>query len=143
MKWKQDFSDAELSSSNKKKEILWRVNFEEFVRQLRHKACIEYVGIQLSDRAGIVLSAILELTRSSETRLKTDKSGNNFLISMKLLDSRSFEHAISQSASEPDVTVYSLPTPTTMSRSPAHSGQEKSCPQPRWSAQSDANSPND
>ncbi|KAL2454723.1 RNA polymerase III subunit RPC82 family protein [Abeliophyllum distichum] len=65
-KWKQDFSDAELSSSGKKKEILWRVNFEEFVRRLRHKACIEYVRIRLSDQAGIVLSAILELTKSSE-----------------------------------------------------------------------------
>ncbi|KAL2556066.1 RNA polymerase III subunit RPC82 family protein [Forsythia ovata] len=75
-KWKQDFSDAELSSSGKKKEILWRVNFEEFVRRLRHKACIEYVRIRLSDQAGIVLSAILELTRSSETRLKTDKSAS-------------------------------------------------------------------
>ncbi|KAL2543753.1 RNA polymerase III subunit RPC82 family protein [Forsythia ovata] len=75
-KWKQDFSDAELSSSGKKKEILWRVNFEEFVRRLRHKACIEYVRIRLSDQAGIVLSAILELTRSSETRLKIDKSAS-------------------------------------------------------------------
>ncbi|KAL2533838.1 RNA polymerase III subunit RPC82 family protein [Abeliophyllum distichum] len=74
--WKQDFSDAELSTSGKKKEILWRVNFEEFVRRLRHKACIEYVRIRLSDQAGIVLSAILELTRSSETRLKTDKSAS-------------------------------------------------------------------
>ncbi|CAI9755120.1 unnamed protein product [Fraxinus pennsylvanica] len=75
-KWKQDFSDAELSASGKKKEILWRVNFEEFMRRLRHKACMEYVIARLSDQSGIVLSAILELTRSSETRLKTDKSAS-------------------------------------------------------------------
>lgn len=33
-------SDTEIWATNKKKEVLWRVNFEEFVRYLRHKVSL-------------------------------------------------------------------------------------------------------
>ncbi|GAA0158420.1 DNA-directed RNA polymerase [Lithospermum erythrorhizon] len=54
-----------------KKEILWRVNFEEFVRCLRHKACVENIRRRMNVEAGIVLEAILELSRKSEAKVKT------------------------------------------------------------------------
>lgn len=52
--------------------ILWRANFDEFIRCLRHKACIEHVRSQFDDGAVNVLSAILEATRSSEKIVKTE-----------------------------------------------------------------------
>ncbi|KAI3458145.1 hypothetical protein Pfo_014808 [Paulownia fortunei] len=75
-KRKQDVlkSDEDVLDANKKKEVLWRVNFEELVRHMRHKACISYVKTRINDEAGIVLSAILELSRPSETRQKAEKS---------------------------------------------------------------------
>ncbi|GKV31142.1 hypothetical protein SLEP1_g39876 [Rubroshorea leprosula] len=53
--------------------ILWRANFEEFIRRLRHKACIEHVR-HLGNGAVIVLSAMLEATRSAENKVKIDAS---------------------------------------------------------------------
>ncbi|XP_038878061.1 DNA-directed RNA polymerase III subunit RPC3 isoform X1 [Benincasa hispida] len=52
--------------------ILWRANFDEFIRCLRHKACIEHVRSQFDDGVVNVLSAILEATRSSEKIVKTE-----------------------------------------------------------------------
>ncbi|KAL0304271.1 UNVERIFIED_CONTAM: hypothetical protein Sradi_6295200 [Sesamum radiatum] len=75
-KRKQDVlkSDEDVLDANKKKEVLWRVNFEELVRRLRHKACISYVKTRINDEAAIVLSAMLELSRHSETRQKAENS---------------------------------------------------------------------
>ncbi|RVW12727.1 hypothetical protein CK203_111677 [Vitis vinifera] len=56
------------------KDVLWRANFEEFVRCLRHKACIANVKTRLDDGAAIVLSAMLEATRSEEKKVKTENS---------------------------------------------------------------------
>ncbi|XP_059629258.1 uncharacterized protein LOC132271795 [Cornus florida] len=67
-------SDAIDGAEKTKKEVLWRPNFEEFMRRLRHKACIENVRTRLDDGAGIVLSAMLEATRSKETKVKTENS---------------------------------------------------------------------
>ncbi|KAK3017600.1 hypothetical protein RJ639_004834 [Escallonia herrerae] len=61
-------------ATNKNKEVLWRVNFEEFVRRLRHKECIRNVRARLDNGAGVVLSAILEATRSEETKMKMENS---------------------------------------------------------------------
>ncbi|KAK2983516.1 hypothetical protein RJ640_023050 [Escallonia rubra] len=113
-------------ATNKNKEVLWRVNFEEFVRRLRHKGvaggllllgkeegvgkriaaiiesedkerssedlpwlprtamaenpeieeaeCIRNVRARLDNGAGVVLSAILEATRSEETKVKMENS---------------------------------------------------------------------
>ncbi|GMH18395.1 hypothetical protein Nepgr_020236 [Nepenthes gracilis] len=44
----------------------WRVNFDEFKRKLRNKACIENTRARLDDGAGIVLSAMLEASKSTE-----------------------------------------------------------------------------
>ncbi|KAL3837694.1 hypothetical protein ACJIZ3_022285 [Penstemon smallii] len=68
-------SEEDMLDVNEKKEVLWRVNFEEFVRRLRHKACISYVKSRINDEAGIVLSAVLELNKFSETRQKAENSG--------------------------------------------------------------------
>ncbi|KAK8497865.1 hypothetical protein V6N13_032519 [Hibiscus sabdariffa] len=54
--------------------VLWRVNFEEFIRRLRHKACVENVKTRLDDGAVTVLKAMLEATRSTEKKVKTDNS---------------------------------------------------------------------
>ncbi|CAI9260292.1 unnamed protein product [Lactuca saligna] len=56
------------------KEILWRVNFEEFVRHFRHKCCITHVTRCMDNVAGIVLSAIFEATRRDETKVKMEKT---------------------------------------------------------------------
>lgn len=70
-KRKQDFleTDGGLLDQDEKKEVLWRVNFEELIRHLRHKACIANVKSRLNDECGIILGAILELTRSSESKV--------------------------------------------------------------------------
>ncbi|KAI3941441.1 hypothetical protein MKW92_019148 [Papaver armeniacum] len=54
------------------KKDLWRVNFDEFVRRLRHKACVTSVRSQLDEGAGTVLNAILETTRRAEKKVKTE-----------------------------------------------------------------------
>ncbi|KAA8529773.1 hypothetical protein F0562_034127 [Nyssa sinensis] len=66
--------DIEDGTRKKKKEVLWRANFEEFVRHLRHKACIANVRTRFDDGAGIVLNAMLEATRSTETKVKMECS---------------------------------------------------------------------
>lgn len=75
-KRKQDVlkSDEDVLDANRKKEVLWRVNYEEFVCRLLHKACISYVKTRFNNEASIVLSAILDLSQQSETRLKAEKS---------------------------------------------------------------------
>uniref|UniRef100_A0A9I9ECY2 DNA-directed RNA polymerase III subunit RPC3 n=1 Tax=Cucumis melo TaxID=3656 RepID=A0A9I9ECY2_CUCME len=52
--------------------ILWRANYDEFIRCLRHKACVEHVRSQFDDGVVNVLSAFLEATRSSEKIVKTE-----------------------------------------------------------------------
>ncbi|XP_052176063.1 uncharacterized protein LOC127790540 isoform X2 [Diospyros lotus] len=68
-------SELDTEGANKrKKEVLWRANFEEFVRRLRHKACIENVRTRLDDGTAIVLRAILDATRSAEVKVKLEES---------------------------------------------------------------------
>lgn len=55
---------------NDDKEVLWRVNYEEVVRRLRHKACVAQVRSRLDLGAGTVLEAMLEATRCLETSVK-------------------------------------------------------------------------
>ncbi|GMP70251.1 hypothetical protein CsSME_00029187 [Camellia sinensis var. sinensis] len=86
--------DTEAGTKKRRKEVLWRANFEEFVRRLRDKgtrrdmeldtagsespnqipACIGNVRTRLDDGAGIVLSAILKSTRSAENKVKIENS---------------------------------------------------------------------
>ncbi|KAI8540367.1 hypothetical protein RHMOL_Rhmol09G0257900 [Rhododendron molle] len=66
--------DTEAGTKKRKKEILWRANFEEFVRCLRNKACIANVRTRFDDGAAIVLNAILEATKRSDTKVKIEKS---------------------------------------------------------------------
>nr|XP_043633476.1 DNA-directed RNA polymerase III subunit RPC3 [Erigeron canadensis] len=66
--------EAEVWATNQNKEILWRVNFEEFMRRLRHKACVSHVTTRLDSVAGIVLSAIFEAGRKEETKVKMEKT---------------------------------------------------------------------
>ncbi|KAJ9164181.1 hypothetical protein P3X46_023787 [Hevea brasiliensis] len=54
--------------------VLWRANFEEFIRRLRHKDCIENVRARLDDGAAIVLSAMLEASKTEEKKVKTASS---------------------------------------------------------------------
>ena len=74
-KLKQDALELDkVSGASCEKDILWRANFEEFVCRLRHKACIANVKTRLDDGAAIVLSAMLEATRSEETKVKIKNS---------------------------------------------------------------------
>ncbi|KAL9999652.1 putative RNA polymerase III Rpc82, C -terminal, winged helix-like DNA-binding domain superfamily [Helianthus debilis subsp. tardiflorus] len=66
--------ETESWATNDHKEILWRVNFEELVRRLRHKSCVSRVMEHVDSVAGIVLSAIFEASRKDETRVKTEKT---------------------------------------------------------------------
>ncbi|CAN4101484.1 unnamed protein product [Withania somnifera] len=66
-------SNTELLATDEKK-VLWRVNFEEFIRRLRHKACVANVKVRVNNDAAIVLAAALELSRHSETKLRIDNS---------------------------------------------------------------------
>ncbi|KAB2011852.1 hypothetical protein ES319_D09G047700v1 [Gossypium barbadense] len=54
--------------------VLWRANIDEFIRHLRHKACIENVRARFDDGAVIVFGAMLEATRSAEKKVKTENS---------------------------------------------------------------------
>ncbi|GAB2265199.1 hypothetical protein Dimus_000264 [Dionaea muscipula] len=49
------------------KESVWRVNLDEFEHLLRNKACIDTIRARLDDKAGIVLSAMLKASRSTES----------------------------------------------------------------------------
>lgn len=54
--------------------VVYRANFEEFIRHLRHKGCIDHVRAHLDDGAANVLSAMLEATRSAEKKVKSKNS---------------------------------------------------------------------
>ncbi|KAG6660451.1 DNA-directed RNA polymerase III subunit rpc-3 isoform X2 [Carya illinoinensis] len=73
-KRKYDASELHIEPAAEEEVILWRANFEEFIRCLRHKACIENVRERLDDGAATVLRAMLEATRSLENKVKTEKS---------------------------------------------------------------------
>ncbi|XP_024162155.2 DNA-directed RNA polymerase III subunit RPC3 isoform X2 [Rosa chinensis] len=73
---KRKFDDLDIGEhgSNDKEVILWRANFEQFIRCLRHKACVENVRARHDDGAAVVLRAVLKATRMQETKVKTDYS---------------------------------------------------------------------
>ncbi|XP_076911639.1 uncharacterized protein LOC143569667 [Bidens hawaiensis] len=75
-KRKQDCLESETENwaTNKNKEILWRANFEEFVRCLRYKACVSHVTERIDSVAGIVLHAVFEANRRDETKVKMEKT---------------------------------------------------------------------
>ncbi|XP_039065274.1 uncharacterized protein LOC120210646 [Hibiscus syriacus] len=72
-KRKHDALESEYGATDEQV-VLWRANFEEFIRRLRHKACIENVKTRLDDGAVTVLKAMLEATRSAEKKVKTENS---------------------------------------------------------------------
>ncbi|GAB2222018.1 hypothetical protein Drorol1_Dr00013215 [Drosera rotundifolia] len=57
--------ESELDDVFPEKEPIWRVNFHEFNRLLRNKACIDTVRTRLDDNAAKVLSAMLKASGSS------------------------------------------------------------------------------
>ncbi|KAK1416388.1 hypothetical protein QVD17_32179 [Tagetes erecta] len=75
-KRKQDSLEPETETwaTNKNKEVLWRVNFEEFVLRLRHKSCVSHVTTRVDSAAGIVLSAIFAASRKDETKVKAENT---------------------------------------------------------------------
>ncbi|PQM42126.1 DNA-directed RNA polymerase III subunit RPC3 isoform X2 [Prunus yedoensis var. nudiflora] len=64
--------DVEFGSNDEV--VLWRANFEEFIRCLRHKACVENATARLDDEAAVVLRAMLKATRTAEKKVKTENS---------------------------------------------------------------------
>uniref|UniRef100_M4DST0 DNA-directed RNA polymerase III subunit RPC3 n=1 Tax=Brassica campestris TaxID=3711 RepID=M4DST0_BRACM len=61
-------------SSGPSNEVIWRPNFEELIRRLRHKACVEIVKERRDEGCANVMKAMLEVGRSQEKKAKTDKS---------------------------------------------------------------------
>ncbi|CAN8254861.1 unnamed protein product [Cochlearia groenlandica] len=68
-KRKRDAESSDLSN-----EVIWHPNFEEFIRRLRHKACVEIVKERRDEECAIVLRAMIEVGRSQEKKVKTEKS---------------------------------------------------------------------
>ncbi|OAE35426.1 hypothetical protein AXG93_2587s1410 [Marchantia polymorpha subsp. ruderalis] len=66
--------DAKTMAIVDEKEVLWRANYEELIRKLRHQACVAQVKTRIDAAAGSVLAAMLEMTRSSETTSKPQVS---------------------------------------------------------------------
>mmetsp|Transcript_28003 Transcript_28003/g.61450 ORF Transcript_28003/g.61450 Transcript_28003/m.61450 type:complete len:586 (+) Transcript_28003:89-1846(+) len=54
--------------------LLWRVNYEEFNRRFRHKACVDMVSDKIDTDAGSVMAAMLTASRPFENRLKEERS---------------------------------------------------------------------
>ncbi|KAJ8771523.1 hypothetical protein K2173_026700 [Erythroxylum novogranatense] len=74
-KRKYDALESDVDSGGTEEQaVLWRVNFDEFIRRLRHKACTENIRTRLDDGAAIVISAMLEASRKEEKKVKTAKS---------------------------------------------------------------------
>jgi hypothetical protein len=57
------------------KEVLWHVNYEEFVCRLRHQACVAFVRSRIDAMAGTVLEGMLDATCRHETSVKQHSSG--------------------------------------------------------------------
>ncbi|MED6224999.1 hypothetical protein PIB30_089501 [Stylosanthes scabra] len=68
-----DVGDDSGSTANEGS-ILWRANFEEFMWHLRHKLLIENERKRLDDGAATILSAILDVTKNVEKKVKIEKS---------------------------------------------------------------------
>lgn len=66
--------DAKTMAIIDEKEVLWRANYDELIRKLRHQACVAQVKARIDSGAGVVLEAMLESTRSHETRSKQQTS---------------------------------------------------------------------
>ncbi|KAI3778154.1 hypothetical protein L2E82_07219 [Cichorium intybus] len=73
-KRKHDCLEPGTGATNENKEVLWRVNFEEFVRRFRHKCLVSYVTTNMDSVVGIVLRAIFEASRKDETKVKMEKT---------------------------------------------------------------------
>ncbi|KAJ4951672.1 hypothetical protein NE237_028504 [Protea cynaroides] len=73
-KYRELEMDRETMVNISEKEVLWRANFEAFIRRLRHKACVVNVRARLDDGAGTVLNAMLEATKKAESKVKTENS---------------------------------------------------------------------
>jgi len=56
------------------KEVLWHVNYEEFVCRLRHQACVAFVRSRIDAMAGTVLEGMLDATCRHETSVKQHSS---------------------------------------------------------------------
>ncbi|KAI4351730.1 hypothetical protein L6164_006055 [Bauhinia variegata] len=69
-----DGSPMIIDGTSQAESTLWRANFEEFIRRLRRKALIENVRARLDDGAAVILSAILESTKTAEKKVKMENS---------------------------------------------------------------------
>ncbi|KAG0576372.1 hypothetical protein KC19_5G074800 [Ceratodon purpureus] len=66
--------DMKTAAAVDEKEVLWRVNFEEFLRKMRHQTCVDTVKTELDIGASVVLSAMLQATRKDETSVRQHHS---------------------------------------------------------------------
>ncbi|XP_024521387.1 DNA-directed RNA polymerase III subunit rpc3 [Selaginella moellendorffii] len=52
------------------KDVIWRVNYEEFIRRLRHQACVRLVSSKCDLGCGTVLACILDRSRKAERSVR-------------------------------------------------------------------------
>lgn len=58
-------------------QILWRINYDQFSRKMRHDAIIDYTIKKLNKTAGLVVKKMIEITSLYE-REKNDAVSSNF-----------------------------------------------------------------
>ncbi|CAK9225296.1 unnamed protein product [Sphagnum troendelagicum] len=69
-----DAKTAAAAAAMDEKEVLWHVNYEEFVRRLRHQACVAFVRSRIDAMAGTVLEGMLDATCRHKTSVKQHSS---------------------------------------------------------------------
>jgi DNA-directed RNA polymerase III subunit RPC3 len=72
--------DTKTAAAVDEKEVLWRVNYEEFIRRLRHQVCVAFVRSRVDSVVGTVLEGMLDATRRLETSAKQHSSGTQLQI---------------------------------------------------------------
>lgn len=65
-----------VDSSVEVKDVLWRVNHEEFLRHFRHEACVTQITERFDGPSGIVVGAILKHTRLQESSVRQPSSAS-------------------------------------------------------------------
>jgi hypothetical protein len=87
--------DTKTAAAVDEKEVLWRVNYEEFIRSLRHQVCVAFVRSRVDSVAGTVLEGMLDATRRLETSAKQHSSGTQLQISqVSLIRCRRNQHIL-------------------------------------------------
>ncbi|GBG60526.1 hypothetical protein CBR_g5701 [Chara braunii] len=62
--------DAGTLSRVEESDVLWRVNYDEFIRRFRHQACVKLIKERIDATASLVFETMLKETRAQEGPVK-------------------------------------------------------------------------